>query len=453
MQFDTIVAIATPVGMGSVGIVRLSGENALKIGQILCPNITIKEARHVYLSLIIHPKTQQVIDEACVIYFKGPHSYTGEDCVEIQTHGSYFILQKVLAVCVECGARLALPGEFTRQAFLNGKIELTQAESIGDLIHADSEKSHAVALSHVQGKLYTYINTCRDQLCRIFEQIEGSIDFPDEVDGINREAVIQMLDQNCEQLQKMITFQDIGETVKRGINCVIVGKPNVGKSALFNQLVGKERAIVTDIAGTTRDYLTESFQLGGMIVNLYDTAGIRETADYIEHLGIKKITDLLKNADCIFWVIDSNQALSKEDYAIFEKIKAESLCVLLANKADLTCHVDMKAIQYPKQWQKLEISAKTAAGIDQVKQFLYDQFIQQVERIDLALLCNVRQLNCIQVALTAMQQMKNGLRTGVEDDIISVDLKQAILKLGEVTGAEFTEETLDRIFSRFCVGK
>ncbi len=439
--------------MGSIGVVRLSGPKSLSIGQQLCPKTHLAAPRHVYLTTVIEPKTQQVIDQACVIYFKEPQSYTGEACVEIQTHGSYYILQKVLSACVECGARLALAGEFTKQAFLNGKIELTQAESISDLIYSNSDKSHAVALSHVQGKLYSLINSCRDKLCQIFEQLEGSIDFPDEVESINRTEVITLLDHYCQKLKKIIDFQDLGETVKHGIHCVIVGRPNVGKSALFNQLIGTERAIVTNIAGTTRDYLVEAFQLAGMVVHLYDTAGIRETDDYIEHLGIKKITALLAKADCIFWVIDSSESLSDADIAIFEKLKETSRCLILGNKSDLLPQANISEINYPKKWQYLSVSAQRSEGIDQIKQFLYDQFIQQVEHVDLALLCNVRQVKCIESAFYAMTNMKESLIASIADDMISVDLKEAILHLGEVTGAEFTEETLDHIFSRFCVGK
>jgi tRNA modification GTPase len=457
LELDTIVAIATPPGIGSIGIIRLSGPQALKIGQKLCPGQSLTTPRYVYFGHIINPITHSALDEACILYFKGPQSYTGEDCVEIQSHGSYFVLQQILEISSHYGARLALPGEFTKRAFLHGKLDLTKAESIIDLIHSTTEKAHAVALSHIQGKLYTRIQACRGQLCRIFEQIEGSIDFPDEVEGINRDEVLHFLDTTCNELGQIIDLQDLGEQVRHGINCVIVGKPNVGKSSLFNTLVGTDRAIVTDIPGTTRDYLEAAFKLGGMTFKLYDTAGVRESDDYIEHLGIEKMQTLLHTADIVMWVVDSTYPFSEEDHRILNLIKRLPLGILLINKSDqhgqLNGQLNLNEITVPSQWPQFTISTKTNQGIETMKQFLYDHFIKKAERVDLSLLCNIRQVTCIQGAITAMDHMKEGVTAGVEDDILALDLKNAILKLGEVTGDEFTEEVLDGIFSRFCVGK
>jgi tRNA modification GTPase len=457
--FDTIVAIATPMGKGSVGILRLSGDQAKSIVQMLCPTIIISKPRHVYFTNICHPDTSAVIDQGCVIYFKSPASYTGEECVEIQAHGSYYILQQLISVCVHKGARMALPGEFTKRAFLNGKLGLSQAESVHDLIQSDSEKSHAVALSHVQGKLFKHIQSCRDVLSQMYQRIEASIDFPDEVDGIDRDEALRIVTAQCDQFQEILSYQSLGETVKHGINSVIVGQPNVGKSSLFNALVGRERAIVTHLPGTTRDYLSESYQLGGMTVNLFDTAGMRETEDYIEHLGIEKITDLINTASCLFWVVDATQALTTSDRRIFTKIQHHKSVIIIGNKSDQLDDVDAPS---PAQRTMSDamlmcpymgVSALTTNGINQINTYLYNQFITQVENADLALLCNVRQLNCISDALAGLQLVKDGLNTGIEDDVISASLRQSILKLGEVTGDAFTEETLDQIFSQFCIGK
>lgn len=450
---DTIVAIATPPGIGSVGIVRLSGADALNIGQQLCPTIQIKTPRYVYFGHVVDPVTHTTVDEACVLYFKGPQSYTGEDCIEVQSHGSHFVLQKIVSMCLRCGARLAMPGEFTKRAFLQGKLDLTKAESIIDLIHSTTEKSHAVALSHVQGKLYTHIQACREQLRSIYEQIEGSIDFPDEVEGINRKNVIQTLTEQCHDLQQIIDLQDLGEHVRHGVKCVIVGKPNVGKSSLFNTLVGTDRAIVTTIPGTTRDYLESSFQLGGMTFHVYDTAGMRESDDYIEHLGIEKIQGLLHGADIVIWVLDATQPFSEEDRCISDMLRHLPMGIILTNKSDLPRQLHLKESLLPPDWPSVDISVKTNQGIEAITHILYETFVKTVERIDVSLLCNVRQVNCIQIAIQAMHHMKESLVTDIEDDIVSLDLKQALLKLSEVTGDEFTESVLDGIFSRFCVGK
>lgn len=458
-MFDTIVAIATPIGKGSVGILRISGDQAKSIVQLFCPTITISKPRYVYFTDICHPDTGVVIDQGCVIYFKAPASYTGEECVEIQAHGSYYILQQLISVCVLKGARMALPGEFTKRAFLNGKLGLSQAESVHDLIQSDSEKSHAVALSHVQGKLFKHIQSCRDALSQMYQRIEASIDFPDEVDGIDRNVSYRIITAQCDQFQEILSYQSLGETVKHGINSVIVGQPNVGKSSLFNALVGRERAIVTHLPGTTRDYLSESYQLGGMTVNLFDTAGMRETDDYIEHLGIEKITDLINTATCLFWVVDATRPLTDSDRRIFTKIKHHAAVMIIGNKTDELDNVSTPSpaktsmsedmLKYPY----IGVSALTMNGIEHINSYLYSQFITQVENADLTLLCNVRQLNCISDALDGLKLVKAGLSTGVEDDVISASLRQSILKLGEVTGDAFTEETLDQIFSQFCIGK
>jgi len=453
LQLDTIVAIATPPGIGSIGVIRVSGDKASSIVQTLCPAVSITRPRYVYFCNIVNPLTTTQVDEACVIFFQGPQSYTGEDCAELQVHGSYFVLQKVVELIIHLGARLAMPGEFTKRAFLNGKLDLTKAESVIDLIHSTTEKSHAVALSHVQGKLCHHIQECRRQLVRIYEQIEGSIDFPDEVSPVDHDQVISDLTDQQFLLQKIIDTQDLGEHVRHGVKCTIVGTPNVGKSSLFNSLVGLDRAIVSDIPGTTRDYLESTFILGGLLFHLYDTAGMRTDAEYIEHLGIRKIQALLKDADIIFWVVDQSVSLSEEDVQVFHEIEAFENVIVLQNKSDLESQFQWKSLAIPVAWETVLVSAKTGEGIESLKQWLYTRFVSEIERSDLSLLCNARQITCIKQAVDATTQMITSMCDGMEDDIISVDLKKAILKLGEVTGEEFTEEALDGIFSRFCVGK
>jgi tRNA modification GTPase len=448
--YDTITAIATPPGIGGVGIIRVSGPDAYAIALKVSQKDTLTP-RYAHFSKL-YDAQQSLVDEGCVIYFKGPNSYTGEDCVEIQTHASPFILKTLLSACVELGARLATGGEFTKRAFINGKLSLSQAESVIDLIHSSSEKSHAVALNHLQGTLFNQLAQYRHDLLTLLENIEASIDFPDEVDPINRDETNTFITTMLTTITSIIELQDYGKVVHSGVNCVIVGKPNVGKSSLFNAFLGDERAIVTDIEGTTRDYIEASIELGGIRFNLFDTAGVRESEDYIEHLGVQKIQELLTKADLVFWVIDTTRPLTENDHKVFEHIQDKSNVILLFNKTDLEpTHPDLP--EKAQSLQHFDISAQDPKSLDAVKTYLKTTFVDHFENADLDMICNIRQVDALKRCKTFLESFKNSLSEQIVDDMLSVDLRKIIETLGEVTGDDLTEEMLDNIFSRFCIGK
>lgn len=448
--YDTITAIATPPGIGGVGIIRVSGPHSIEIAL----RITQKDSltpRFAHFSKLFDANNT-LIDEGCVIYFKGPNSYTGEDCVEFQTHASPYSLKTLLSTCIELGARLATGGEFTKRAFINGKLSLSQAESVIDLIHSSTEKSHAVALNHLQGSLFNQLAQYRHALLTVLENIEASIDFPDEVEPIDRTETLSLITTMQTTIHSIIELQDFGKAVHSGINCVIVGRPNVGKSSLFNAFLGDERAIVTDIEGTTRDYIEAQIELGGIRFNLFDTAGVRESEDYIEHLGVQKIQELLKKADLVFWVIDSTQPLTENDLKVFNTIQSKPNIVMLFNKTDIQ-RTHPRLPQKAKTLQHFDISAQSPESLHSVKTYLKTTFVDHYENADLDMICNIRQLDALKRCKTFLESFKTSLSEEVVDDMLSVDLRKAIEILGEVTGDDLTEEMLDNIFSRFCIGK
>ncbi len=450
---DTIAAIGTPPGVGGIGIIRVSGPDALPIVQKLIPKNTPLKPRAIHYRTLIHPHTHVPIDEACVLYFKTPQSYTGEDVIEIQAHSSPFILKCILSVLLENGARLAEKGEFSRRAFMNGKLSLREAESLIDRIHARTEKSYHIAIGHLKGHLYNEISRIRKELLKVLEHIEASVDFPDEVDRIDRDAVLATLSQSQKKILEMLQFQDFGKYIHNGVKCVILGSPNVGKSSLLNRLAGENRAIVTPIPGTTRDFVDIAIELGGLIFHFFDTAGIRASTEYIERLGIKKVSGLMQKADMILWVLEGSRPLTQDEYQMAQKMKKKKNVVLILNKSDKKRKLDLPFETPWKKWPQIWISSKKNCGIHELKELLYHQFVNQYEHINLDLLCNIRQLHCLKDTEKSIKSLIEGLKAGLEEDIVSIDLKAAILKLGELTGDEVTEEVLDGIFSRFCVGK
>ncbi len=448
---DTICAIATPVGIGGIGVIRLAGPLALSIAKTLCPSVTSWTPRYVAVSELVFDGG--VLDQGCVIYFQGPHSYTGDDIVEFQLHSNPHLLKRVVSVLVELGARLALPGEFTQRAFLNGRMDLSQAESVGELIHAASDMARQVALGRLKGRLYRLVLVLRQRLMRMLEQVEGSVDFPEEVPAIPRPEFVDSIEFCLSELRKVLSIQDYGRRIESGVKCVIVGRPNVGKSSLMNALLGENRAIVTSIAGTTRDFIDVNAELGGVSFQFVDTAGIRElTTDVIEKLGIKKINQLVTKADLILWVVDGSQALTEDDFRVVESIPKRKPVMIILNKSDKRQRKLSGLPQLP-HWKMVHVSAKRGDGIQEFKQALRDWVYDGVPVSDLDLMCNVRQLGVLKTVFAELVHVLECAKAGLEDDVLSIDLKRAILGLGEFTGEEVTEEMLDGVFARFCVGK
>lgn len=451
---NTIVALATPPGPGGIGIVRLSGPDVLSIARSLVPAFPqVPAPRHVYFVSVIHPDTNQLLDDGCVIYFQAPHSYTGEAVIEFQLHSSPVMLKEFLAVCLSLGARLAEPGEFTKRAFFNGKMNLIQAESVIERIDALSMKAHDVALGHNTGLLYRYIQTYRSRLMTLFEHLEASLDFPEEVPQMNRSELVSVLTGLHGELQKLVEWGDYGELVRNGVKCLIVGQPNVGKSSLFNQLLGHDRAIVTSIPGTTRDFLTAQLTYNGILFEFIDTAGIRKSQDRIERLGIEKISRLFGQAHLILWMLDSGKSFSPADLAVFARLKRRSNVVVVVNKIDIRQRLDLSGFKRPEAWTVASISAKTGRGIDALKSVIHELAVAKYAGVQPELICNIRQIHSLKSALHSLSHAQAAIQQGLNDECLSVDIKQAIRFLGEVTGDTITEEMLDGIFSRFCIGK
>jgi tRNA modification GTPase len=451
-QLDTITAIATPMGTGGIGIIRLSGDKSLNIIKTLCSCDTLKP-RYAHFKTLTHPDTHKKIDEALILYFKAPHSYTGEDVVEIQGHASAYIQKELLGACISLGARLATPGEFTKRAFMQGKLSLTQAESVIDLIHSDSEKTHSVAIHHLSGHLQKKIMTYREQFMQVLEQLEASMDFPDEVDPIDRAALTKSLTILQEEIDKIIDLQDYGEFIKEGLSCLIVGKPNVGKSSIFNAILGKERSIVTDIEGTTRDYIEGVIQLGGIPLKLCDTAGLRESSDTIEYLGMQKIKDLIRKATLILWTLDSSTALNENDHKVYEAIKNKDNIYILLNKSDKETQIDTQSLSHFKVNKILSTTTQDKDSIDRLKAAIYSDFIEKSDTIDLDYICNIRQINCFKGLQNKIKHLLKSLNVAQLDDMLSTEIRHIVEELGELTGDSLTEELLDNIFDRFCIGK
>lgn len=451
LNFDTIAAIATPPGSGGVGIIRISGERARVIGSKISGLKQLKP-RFAHFATFSNPESNLQIDQGLLLYFNAPHSFTGEDVVELQCHGSMVVLEKLLGICLNLGATLAPAGEFSKRAFLNGKLSLTEAESIIDLIDSKSEKGRKVSLHHYQGALHKRIATLKGGLMHCLQHIEASINFPDEVDRIPRDELNHAISQALEFASSVLANKDYGAYVFSGVDCLILGAPNAGKSSFLNTMLGESRAIVSDTAGTTRDYINSSMTLGGLQFQFTDTAGMRNATDAIEEAGISKINTLIKNANAVIWMIDANQELPSNTDSILHIAHSKAHRYALLNKSDLEPVVSAKNPALAK-FTTIPISANTGKGIEQFKAQLVTDFVHSLETIDEATLCNVRQIHCIEAIKRELEEVSSATAQGYEDDLLAINLKAAIAKLDELSGDEINEEVLDGIFSRFCVGK
>jgi tRNA modification GTPase len=452
---DTIAAIATPLGEGGIGIIRLSGSGSKKIIARIFEhkNKAQLKPNFFYHGQIVNIKSKEKIDDVCVVFFKSPRSYTGEDVVEIHAHSNVYILKKILELVLLEGARIAEKGEFTKRAFLNGKLDLTQAEAVLDLIHAKCAKAHKVALGHLQGGLYNHLESIENTLMTILEQIEGSIDFPDDVEEIDNQSTRQKLNKIYSKVNNIIKIQDYGQLVLSGIRCLIIGKPNVGKSSLLNALIGKERAIVTSIPGTTRDFIDAQLELGGLIFEFIDTAGFRHTKDPVEQKGVKNIYSLLKKAQIVFWVVDNSTNFDELDEYVFNNIKTRSNVYIIANKIDKKQKLNVTKLADKSGFEIINISAKCDIGIDDLKNKIHNDFVKRNENTDLDLICNARQLQCIKQLNKILKKLLAALDKNVEDVLIAHEIRETLKIIKEISGKEITEELLEGIFSKFCIGK
>lgn len=456
---DTIAAISTPQGEGGISIVRLSGPDSIRIVESI-----FRPARRKKLSRIkshtltyghiIDPSTGEVVDEVLVSVMRAPHTYTREDVVEINCHGGALVTRKLLELVLERGARLAEPGEFTKRAFLNGRIDLSQAEAVIDLIRAKTELSLKVAASMLSGELSRKVGGMREELLNLLAEVEASVDFPDEdLDFLPPQELKKRMEAVAREMEELLRTADEGRILREGVKAVIAGKPNVGKSSLLNRLLREERAIVTDIPGTTRDSIEEYLNIGGIPIRIVDTAGIRVTDDPVEREGVRRSVKQIELADLVIAMFDASQPLSEEDMELVRLISEKTALVVL-NKIDLPLRIDVKKLQELTGRRPIGISALKEIGLDELKNEMIKLITHgRVPLSESPIAINARHKDALKRALESLRLAIESVDRGMPPEIVAVDLRGALDCLGEITGAVTTEEVLDRIFSQFCIGK
>lgn len=456
---DTIAAIATGMNQGGIGVIRVSGDKAIEISDLIFkPNKEGKEIRNLdsYTAAygnIINDKNE-ISDEVIVLVMKAPSTYTREDVVEIDCHGGMQVMKRILHELIINGARLAESGEFTKRAFLNGRIDLSQAESVMDLISAKSELAAKTALSHLRGNLRDKIESIRKELIHNIAFIESALDDPEHysLDGFD-EKLENILNSVLKEISHLIETAEDGKMMREGIRTVILGKPNAGKSSVLNVLMGKDRAIVTDIAGTTRDTLEEFISINGIPLNVVDTAGIRDTEDIVEKIGVDKSIEAMNQADLILFIVDSSVALDENDFQIMERIKDKQV-IILQNKSDLTNVISKEDIMSHLDKPVITISAKDKTGFDEFYQLLNDMFFKgHLSYNDEIYITNIRHKEALVEAKNSIQLVIQSIKDSMPEDFYSIDLMAAYEKLGYIIGESLEDDLVDTIFREFCMGK
>jgi tRNA modification GTPase len=476
---DTIAAISTPFGTGGIGIIRISGEKAFEIAKrIFKGRKTVEKLKShtINYGKIVDYKNNIIIDEILLTKMNSPRTFTKEDIVEINCHGGIVILKRILELVLREGARLANPGEFTKRAFLNGRIDLAQAEAIIDLINAKTLKSSEIALKQLEGGLSLKIKELKDELIKLIAHIEAVLDYPEEnIDEITEIEMVNSLTFIKDRLKSMLLDFKKGKIFKEGVKAVIIGKPNVGKSSLLNNLAGYDRAIVTNIPGTTRDILEEYINIEGIPLRVLDTAGIRETKDEVEIIGVEKTMKAVESADLIILMVDATLDFQQEDVRIFKIVNKfkDKKSIILLNKIDLVKKNDNRSLKTGlenslrkldingictllgiKKTSVIETSMKNLIGIDKLKSEILRMFIGgEIDKDNETLIVNVRHGNLIESALKSINDAIKGYNESIPFDILTIDIRNAAQFLGEITGESVNDEILNQIFSRFCIGK
>lgn len=445
---DTIVAISTALGEGAISIIRVSGEDAISIVNPLFKGKDLDKVKSHTINYGHIVYKDEIIDEVLLSIMKTPKTYTREDIIEINTHGSIAVVNKIMEILLLSGCRLAQPGEFTKRAFLNGRIDLTESEGVMDLINSETELTRKMAINQLSGRVSKLITDLRDKIVALISNIEVNIDYPEyediEVVTINkiRKEVVEMKSK----LLEILKLSKDGKILKDGIKTVILGKPNVGKSSLLNALLEEEKAIVTDVKGTTRDIVEGSIIIGGVKLNLIDTAGVRDSNDIVEKIGIEKSLSLIDEAELVLLVLDSSEELSDEDKFLLDKTKDKKRIVIM-NKTDLDSNNT-----YDKD--VIKISTKENIGIEEVKDKIKELFnVGTFLSKNLMFFTNARQIALLKSAIESLEEVEKGVNEEREIDMIEIDLKLVWEKLGDIIGANYTEELVDNLFSRFCLGK
>lgn len=447
---DTICAISTSMGIGAISIVRVTGPNTIDIVDSIFDHDLKNASSHtIHYGHIKY--NEEIIDEVLVMLMRGPKTYTTEDTIEINCHGGVNTTKKIMEVLLANGCRLAEPGEFTKRAYLNGRINLLEAESVNDLIIAKTDAARTLAINNVDGKLTKQISNLREKIAKILANIEVNIDYPEYTDEleVTKDLMHSYLDEINKELIKLVNGSKNGRIIKNGVNVAIIGKPNVGKSSILNSLLDEEKAIVTNIPGTTRDIVEGSITLNGVAINFIDTAGIRETEDIVEKIGVDKSKKTAENADIILFVLNNNETINEEEKVLLEKYNNDKLIVFV-NKMDLESKLripeNIKDIVYGNT---IDIN-----GLDKLKERIAEKLnLSNIVNKDMSYLCNLREIDLVNKAYEALKNAQSNLDAGFSVDMIEIDLKSAWDYLGEIMGDSYEGELVDKIFSNFCLGK
>ena len=446
---DTICAISTAVGIGAISIIRISGEDSIDIvNNIFDKDLTKVNSHTINYGHIIY--NGEIIDEVMVTLMKAPKTFTKENIVEINSHGSIATTNKILEILLNSGARLAQPGEFTKRAFLNGRIDLIEAESIMDLIEAKTENQRKLAINGINGKISNLIKNIIQKLVDINANIEVNIDYPEyeDIEEVTKSNIEEISEYISKELKKLLDTSENGKIIKEGINTLILGRPNVGKSSILNKLIDEDKAIVTDIPGTTRDIVEGTLRVNGILLNIIDTAGIRDTQDIVERIGVEKSINLINNADLIILVFNNNEELTKEDLDLLEKTKDKKRIVVI-NKMDLDNNIDIQQI---KEDNIIKLSALD--NVDKLKEKISDIYnLEELNNKDFTYLSNSREISLIKKAIKVSDNLNKSLKSDVPIDILEIDIKEICEILGEIIGESYDDKLVDTLFSNFCLGK
>ena len=446
---DTIVAISTSVGEGAISIIRLSGHDALNIAsKVFTKDLTKVDSHTIHYGFIT--SNNEKIDEVLVSVMKAPKTFTREDIVEINCHGGIATTNKVLEVLLENGARLAEPGEFTKRAFLNGRIDLLEAEATMDLISSKAESARKISINTLTGETSNLIKNLRSELVKIISNIEVNIDYPEyeDIEVLTNESILPDIKKFKEKLEEIIKKSEDSKVIKEGIRVGIIGRPNVGKSSLLNSLLEEEKAIVTDVPGTTRDIVEGSLIVSGIPLNIIDTAGIRKTEDTVEKIGVEKSLKIIDTSDLLIYILNNNEEITEEEKKILEKTKNKKR-IIVVNKIDLKTKLNKKLLD-----SYIEISVKENIGIDKIKDEIKRLFnIGEISTNDMTYLSNARSIALLKKSLNNINDAINEINNNNPIDIVELSLKESWNNLGEVIGETYTDELLDELFSRFCLGK
>lgn len=449
---DVIVALATPFGRSGIGVIRMSGIGALEIAFGLTGGAFSPPPRMAVLRQIVEPATGESIDEALITYFRGPNSFTGEDVIEISCHGSPVVLRRVIDLCLAAGARMADPGEFSLRALANGRMNLAEAEAIRDLIDAQTVASARQAVRQMRGEFSHELQPLKDELLDVIVALESAVEFvEDDLPEMQAESISRRLTEVADGVATIAATFQAGKLIREGLKVALVGRPNVGKSSLFNALLGTDRAIVTEIAGTTRDQLHERFTIGDIPISLIDTAGLRETDDAVESIGVERSRKVMVDADLVIVLLDASETVTAEDREILESVK-DLDHLLVHNKID-KYRVRQPLIDYVPEKPEIQISAKTGEGLDVLKQAIVEPFAPQHTEASGFLVSDARHFDLLDRAHREIENSIELFAQKVSEEIVLVGLHNALRYLGEITGETTTEDMLTRIFSTFCIGK